>query len=187
MILLLFTTCGYAQETVFIAGDVKDKKEKNNLFGEAGAFSNFSISVPIRGNNPTHDSDDTSDKPWFLPDGINLHGGFGVHTTQTIALSGNIGLDGLISEKLVAVPIYASLILNPQIGDDFSIYAQAGIGQAFALGRGDLSGLYQKYRLGFANSDNLGFFVEANAYGFGIYSTGQIYSVAIGIALFNFE
>lgn len=187
VIFLLIVSYGYSQETVFITSEAKEDKEKKSLFGEAGAFSNFAVSVPIRGNDPNYISDDNSDRPWFLPDGINLHGGFGVHTTQTIALSANAGLDGLISEKLVAAPVYASLILNPKIGDETSIYAQAGIGWAFALGRGNLSGLYQKYRLGIANGDHIGFFAEVNAYGFGIYSPNQIYSFNIGIALFNFE
>jgi len=187
-LLLLTTFCGYSQ-TVFVTGDVKDTREKHGLFDEAGMFSNFSFAVPFRGNPDygTNDPDGGNSGTWFIPDGLNVQGGFGVHTTETIALSLNTGIDGLITPKLVAVPVYGSLLINPAINEDSTLYIQIGIGKAFALGRGDLSGLYQKYRIGVANSDKMGVFIEANYYGFGVYDIKQVSSITIGITLFNFD
>lgn len=193
LLLLLCASYGFSQDgsTVFITKEIKDeKKEKKSFFGEAGVFSNFSISVPFRVNTErgTNDPDtgETSEY-WFLPDGINFHGGFGVHSTETFALSINTGIDGMITPKLVAVPVYASLLVNPRFGDESTMALQYGIGRAFALGRGDLSGLYQKYRLGFTNGDKMGFFIEANYYGFGLRDIRQVSTINLGICLFNFE
>lgn len=188
-IVLLAVSYGYAQDgtTVFVTGEVKDvKKEKTPLFGEAAAFSNFTFSLPFKANE-NYDRYDDYDDSWFLPDGITFHGGFGVHTTRTIAVSANAGIDGLISSKLVAAPVYGSLLLNIKFNDDTTMYAQAGIGKAFALGRGDLSGLYQKYRIGFSNGEHLGFFAEVNYYGFSVYDTKQLGTFNLGISLFNFN
>ena len=188
LILLLAVSYGYAQDgtTVFVTGEIKkEKKEKTPLFGEAGAFSNFSISVPLRGNDSDYDTEE--DISWFAPDGISLHGGFGVHSTETIAFSINTGIDGMISKKLVAAPVYASLLFNPKVGDETTLILQAGVGWGFALGRGDLSGLYQKYRLGFANGDNMGIFIEINAYDFDLYQSTDVGTINLGICLFNFE
>jgi hypothetical protein len=186
-ILLLTGSCAYAQTgtTVFVTGEAKEvKKEKTPFFGEAAAFSTFSISIPIRGNDS--DSGDDEDRSWFLPDGITAHGGFGVHATETFALSANAGIDGIISEKLVAAPVYASLLINPSVSDGASLYFQGGVGYAFALGRGDLSGVYQKYRIGFTNDEDKGVFIEVNSYGFGVYNNTNIYSINLGVSFFNF-
>ena len=188
LILLFVVSYGYAQDgtTVFVTGEAKDvKKEKTPLFGEAGAFSNFSISVPLRGNDSDYDPEE--DISWFAPDGISFHGGFGVHSTETIAFSINTGIDGMISKKLVAAPVYGSLLFNPKVGDETTLIIQAGIGWGFALGRGDLSGLYQKYRLGLANGDNMGIFIEANIYGFQLYDAKEVSSLNLGVCLFNFD
>ncbi|MHA3786926.1 hypothetical protein ACX0HA_01850 [Flavobacterium hauense] len=188
LLLLLVVSCVYAQDgtTVFVTGEIKkEKKEKTPFFGEAGAFSNFSISVPLRGNDSDYEPEE--DISWFAPDGISLHGGFGVHSTETIAFSINTGIDGMISKKLVAAPVYGSLLFNPKVGDETTLTLQAGVGWGFALGRGDLSGLYQKYRLGFANGDNMGIFIEANIYNFELYNATQVGSLNLGICLFNFE
>ncbi len=194
LVLLLCASYGFSQEgnTVFITKEIKDeKKERKSFFGEAGAFSNFSISVPFRANTLRGVNDpDTGEKTsesWFLPDGINFHGGFGVHSTETFALSINTGIDGMITPKLVAVPVYASLLINPRFSEDSTLALQYGIGRAFALGRGDLSGLYQKYRLGFTTGDKMGFFIEANYYGFGLRDIRQVSTINLGICLFNFE
>ena len=193
LLLLLAISYGYAQDsnTVFVTKEIKDeKKQKKSFFGEAGAFSNFSLSVPFRANTERGTNDpDTGEESeyWFLPDGINLHAGFGVHTTETIALSVNAGLDGMLTPKLVVVPVYASLLVNPRFGDESTVALQYGIGRAFALGRGDLSGLYQKYRLGFTNGDKAGFFIEINYYGFGLRDIRQVSTVNLGVCLFNFE
>jgi len=177
-------------QTVYITRDITDTKEKKPFFGKIGAFSNFSFSLPFRAN-PEYGTNDPytgeQNKSWFLPDGLNFQGGFGFHTGQTIALSLNAGIDGMISPKLVAAPVYGSIILRPKFNDDTAMIFQYGIGKAFALGRGDLSGLYQKYRLGFTDDENLGFFVEANYYGFGVYDIKQVSTISIGICILNFD
>lgn len=192
-ILACMATSGiYAQdddkpETVFVTGDIKNiKKEKMPLFGEAGRFISFTASVPLKANDNDYDSEETKDRPWLSPDGINLHAGYGVHSTETLAISAHTGIDGLISEKLVAIPVYGSLLLHPKISEKTSLVFQAGIGWSFALGRGDLSGLYQKYRVGYT-TNNTGFFLEVNAYGFGIYDIHQVASLNVGITLFKFD
>lgn len=175
-------------QTVYITRDIIDTKERRPLFGKVRTFSNFSFSAPFRAN-PEYGTNDPNGNSgtWFIPDGLNIQGGFGLHTTQTLALSINSGIDGLITPKLVAVPVYGSLLINPAINEDSTLYIQIGVGQAFALGRGDLSGLYQKYRLGVTNSDKLGVFIEANYYGFGLYDIKQVSSINLGISLFNFN
>lgn len=176
-------------QTVFVTREIPDTKEKHPLFEEMGTFSNFSFSLPFRANpeygtnNPQNEGNGT----WFIPDGINIQGGFGVHATKTIALSINSGIDGLITPKLVIAPIYASLLLNPHINEDTSLFFQAGVGHAFALGRGDLSGLYQKYRFGVGDSGGVSFFIEANYYGFGLHNLKQVSSINLGISLYNFN
>lgn len=179
---------GHAQ-TVFITREIPDTKEKRPLFGETGIFSNFSFSLPFRANPEygTNDPYNENSGTWFIPDGINFQGGFGIHATKTIALSINSGIDGLITPKLVAVPVYASLIINPHLNEDTSLFFQAGVGHAFALGRGDLSGVYQKYRLGVGDTEGIGFFIEANYYGFGLGNLKQVSTINLGISLFNFN
>jgi len=105
ILFLLATTYGYSQ-TVFVTGEVKDTREKHGLFDEAAMFSNFSFALPFRGNPNygTNDPEGGNSGTWFIPDGLNIQGGFGVHTTETIALSLNTGIDGLITPKLVPYP-----------------------------------------------------------------------------------
>lgn len=179
---------GHAQ-TVFLTREIEDTQERKGLFSEVGAFSNFSFSAPFRANPAygTNDPYNEGNGTWFIPDGINIQGGFGVHATKTIALSINSGIDGLISPKLVAVPVYASIIINPHLNEDTSLFLQAGVGHSFALGRGDLSGLYQKYRVGVGDTEGIGFFIEANYYGFGLYDIKQISSLNLGFCIFNFN
>jgi hypothetical protein len=190
LLLVLLLTGFYSHaQTVFVTAEIKDTKEKNGFFDSAGAFSNFSLSVPFRGNPEygTNDPNDTNKGTWFIPDGISFQGGFGVHATETFALSLNTGIDGLITPKLVAVPVYGSLLINPAINDDSTLFLQIGVGRAFAIGRGDLSGVYQKYRLGASDSGNTGIFIELNFYGFGLYDIRQVSSINIGISIFNFN
>ena len=186
---LLFTGLYTHAQTVFVTREIPNTKEKHPLFEKIGAFSNFSFSLPFRANPAygTNDPYNEGNGTWFIPDGINFQGGFGVHATKRIALSINSGIDGLITPKLVAVPVYGSLIINPHLNEDTSLFFQVGVGHAFALGRGDLSGLYQKYRFGVGDTEGIGFFIEANYYGFGLYGIKQVSTLNIGICLYNFN
>lgn len=189
---LTISLCHAQDKTVFITseeGFKKKDKDRAGLFDEAGLLTTFSgsMSFKFNPNRGTTDPDTgETDDNWFVPNGLGIHGGLGIHTTQSIALTINTGIDGKLESKLIAVPVYASLLLNPTINDS-SLFFQIGMGQAFALGRGNLSGFYQKYRIGIADEEGLGFFAELNLYGFDTYSTQQLATLNIGVVLFKFD
>lgn len=153
ILVLMVTSCIYGQddakpETVFITKPNPDGKQEKPfpLFGQ------LSISIPVRATPERSESDAYDDTntvfDYILPDGLSAHFGYGVHYKNWVGISADVGLDYIISEKLVTAPIYGSLFFSPQIWEDLNLYLQAGYGKTFALGRGDLSGTYQKYRVG---------------------------------------
>jgi hypothetical protein len=108
------------------------------------------------------------------------------HLKKWVALSANTGVDWRIKQKLVSVPVYAALTLNPHFNKETSVMLQAGLGHAFAIGRGDLSGTYQKYRAGIFFNDIL-IFADASMFGFPLEDTPEMGSFTLGISLLNFN
>ena len=84
----------------------------------------------------------------FLPAGVGSSIGFGIHKKQWIGLSANSAIIFIGNEKLVAVPVYANLGVSPKLGDNTRLTLQYGLGKSLAIGRGNLSGKYQKISLG---------------------------------------
>lgn len=172
-------------ETVFVTTPYEGKPQKPfPLFGQ------LTISIPVRAtpkrSESDYDDDTNSVFDFILPDGINAHFGYGLHYNNWVGISGDVGIDYIISQKLVVTPVYGSLFFSPQIWETVNPYLQAGYGRAFALGRGDLSGTYQKYRLGIVSDNHFTFYVEANYYGFPIQELKEAGSINIGVSFFNF-
>ncbi|RZJ58993.1 MAG: hypothetical protein EOO45_26155 [Flavobacterium sp.] len=182
-LLLVFCTCCFAQDTVYVTinDSIENSKEKH-------LFSLASLSLPVRANpnsGSTNEYNNQNNNSWYIPDGINAHAGYGIHYNKWIGISANAGIDWKISDKLIAVPVYALLTLNPTVDNNVSILIQGGLGQAFAIGRGDLSGTYKKARLGIMNDGEFSFFVDISTYGFDLKSE-PMGSISIGVAMFNF-
>jgi hypothetical protein len=182
---------------VFITkSDPEEKEAKSKPF-----FGQLSIALPLRGNpyrdnaaytdydgNGINDANEqkSSGLNYFIPDGLGIQAGYGVHLKSWIGLSANTGIDWMATDQLVSVPVYGSLIVNPQIWEEFNVYLQFGAGHAFALGRGNLSGPYEKYRIGLAKNNESSLFIEANRYGFPIHGRANTGNISIGIAFFDF-
>lgn len=188
-LLLLFCSCSFGQ-TVFITSDKERPKEKKENKNQDGSykFIQHAISLSFRANPDANKVDEyTQEKgSWFLPDGFSYHAGYGTHLNNWLGLSVNTGIDTSLDQKLVAVPVYGSLFLNPHFNEDSSVLLQAGFGKSFALGRGDLSGFYQKYRLGIMSENEICLFADLSFYGYSPYNINQITTISLGISLFNF-
>ncbi|SFQ71084.1 hypothetical protein [Flavobacterium akiainvivens] len=181
-------------ETVF-----KTTNEDAEPEGEKHYFGQFTLSVPLRSNpyrdeyysytddngNGTMDAGERnySALDYVWPDGVSAHFGLGVHYHKWIGISANVGIDWLATGKLVSTPVYGALFLSPKIWESTNVYLQAGVGHTFALGRGDLSGTYQKYRVGLDFNSETGFYLEVNRYGFNLYDMNPAGSISIGVSL----
>jgi len=200
-LLLTCTFCLHAQnkkpETIFTTINEDQEPE-----GEKHYFGQFSLSIPIR-SNPYRDEyntytdtngngiTDESEREYTVldyiwPDGVSLHYGAGVHYKKWIAISANTGIDWLVTGKLVSVPVYASLYFSRQIWESTNVVLQGGYGYTFALGRGNLGGAYQKYRIGLGFDNESIFYIEANMYGFNLYDMKPAGSLCLGISIIDF-
>ncbi len=98
----------------------------------------------------------------------------------------NTGIDARIKSKLVAVPVYATVTLNPHFGGDASVLFQYGYGHAFALGRGSLSGAYSKYKLGVHIDNDILVYLDVSIIDFPLNDYNRVGSFSLGIDLLNF-
>lgn len=155
-------------------------------------FAQLALSVPLRGNPDEgnddyyEDNDDPSVFDYVVPDGIGAHLGYGVFYNSWIGISANTGIDFVGQQKLVTTPVYGMLTLTPFLKQEYGLLFQVGLGHTFALGRGNLSGTYQKYRLGAIIGGQLSIHFEANLYGFPIYDFREAGSISIGVSLLDF-
>ncbi len=160
------------------------EQEKSKPLIENGQFIMFDISVPLRGNETYGEIDQNGNRSdyWFLPD---AKLGYGIHFSEWIGLSVNTGFDVVAQQKLFSVPVYASIVLTPRINDDVSLFLQYGFGKSFAIGRGNLSGYYNKFRIGLGG--DIIIFADVSLNGFAvrnIENTGS-FSLGITIPVFN--
>ena len=81
-------------------------------------------------------------------------------------------------------PLFANLRIMPKIAEETRLGIDLGLGQTFALGRGDLSGTFKRIKLNL-ESDELQLFIEVVSYGFDLNNNSQG-SISIGIALVTF-
>jgi hypothetical protein len=146
-------------------------------------YTKFDFSVPLRVNQHHGEINQyTGEKePFFLFDGLSTRVGYGTHLRKWLALGINTGIDWKANECLVAVPLFATLKLSPLVGDETRIYIEPGYGKSFALGRGSLSGDFQKISLGIESDEGIGFFIELCQYGFTKNGIDKIGSLSLGI------
>lgn len=159
------------------------EQEKSKPLSENGQFFIFDISVPFRGNETYGEIDENGNRSdyWFLPDGIGAKFGYGIHFSEWIGLSLNTGFDVVAQQKLFSVPIYASIVLTPRINDDVSLLIQYGIGKSFAIGRGNLSGYYNKFRIGVG--DEIIIFADVSLNGFAVRNIENTGSISLGLTI----
>lgn len=156
---------------------------------DGGNYTQFEVIVPLKGNKTYGEIDENGNRSdyWFLPDGIGIKFGYGIHYNEWIGVAATSGIDWLGTDKLVAVPVYANFRLSPKIAEETRVTLQYGIGKSFALGRGDLIGTYQKISLGIESTDEICLFVEINNHGYKLRnSIDEVYSISLGIALISF-
>lgn len=181
-LLLLLSAGAFAQDTVYQTYSAPEEKEYGVF------FTQVALGVPLNLNPHRGEVDPATGESgsWFIPDGISLHGGAGIHLKKWIGISANTGIDWRIKQKLVSVPIYGMLTVNPHFNKETSILLQAGLGQAYALGRGNLNGTYQKYRLGIMFDDDMCIFIDGSLFGYPLKDIRETGTFTIGLGLFNF-
>jgi hypothetical protein len=174
---LLPTTVMLAQEETEIEEKIKP------------TFFQFDLSIPFSPNEERgkiYSNGTTNSNSIFIPNGINGKIGYGLQKGRWVALSLHTGIEWLIREKLVASPVFGNLRLSPYIGYDTRFVLQMGYGKGFALGRGNLNGIYRKLSLGLETDEDLNIFVEISNYGFSLPNTNSVYSVNLGLSLRTF-
>lgn len=176
-LLLIFSFySGFSQEA---------KIEKTSDFT---TFSQFEVAIPLVGNPNRNENinQETTDRSWFIPDGISSKFGYGIRHKKWIGVSVHSGIDWKATYKLVAVPVYGNFRLSTALGSDYRITAQAGFGKGFALGRGNLTGNYTRVSLGFETDEDFIFFIEGSSYNFKLKNENSIGLISFGIALRTF-
>ena len=163
------------------------EQEKSKPLSKNGSFFIFDLSIPFRGNETYGEIDENGNRSdyWFLPDGIGAKLGYGIHFNELIGLSLNTGLDVVAQQKLVSVPVYASIVLTPKISGENTLLLQYGLGKSFALGRGNLSGYYNKFRIGFGEEIIL--FADLSLNGFAVRNIENTGSISLGITVLTFK
>lgn len=168
-------------QTVYttINSDVKTKIRPTYL--------QYDFTVALKGNpNAGEINEYTKEKEtWFLPDGLGMKIGYGLHYIKWLAIGIHSGINWEWTNKLVLVPVFANLKLSPRIGEDTSIVLQTGIGKAMALGRGNLSGGYKKLSLGL-QSDPLLLFIEISQYDFRLNNQKNNGNISLGLSIISF-
>jgi len=151
-------------------------------------YIQFDVAVPLKGNPDRGEIDPNgkTNKSWFLPDGLSSKIGFGLHYKQRIALGIHSGIDWKWYDKLVIVPVFINLKLSPKIGDNTRLALQLGSGKAIALGRGALTGGYNKISLGVQTADDLIIFIELNQFKIPFGNLKENESISLGLSLITF-
>ncbi|TDW45899.1 hypothetical protein EV144_10790 [Flavobacterium sp. 270] len=165
----------------FINTAAQSEKKKFTYF-------QFDIAASITGNPDINEPDDqygSHNNAWLVPDGLGSKIGYGIQYKKWITLGLHTGIDYKWNDKLVAVPVYLNFGLSPKVGLETRITVQAGYGKGFALGRGDLNGLYRKLRLGIG-SDEFTIFVETSQYDFRLYDQKNIQNISLGVSIISF-
>ena len=151
-------------------------------------YTQFDIATSLKGNSTYGevDSNGVRSDYWFLPDGLNLKYGVGIHHEKWIALGIHTGIDWLGTDKLVIVPVFANFRLCPKVGKDSRLYLQTGYGKSFGIGRGSLIGDYKKISLGIENEEGVSLFIQVSSYGIPFNNLDSVTSVSLGISLITF-
>lgn len=178
-ILFLFNI-SFAQVEIILndSEDIPTKKKST--------FTQFEIAVPLQGNKNRGEvyPNGSTNNSWFVPDGVNANFGYGLHFNKWLGLSFNAGIGMKLSEKLVVAPIFSNLRMMPKVGEETRIGIDVGLGQTYALGRGNFSGTFKRVKLNLEN-DGMQLFIEVVDYGFDLNNNSQG-SISIGFALVSF-
>ncbi|MEY3500478.1 MAG: hypothetical protein RL308_2147 [Bacteroidota bacterium] len=151
-------------------------------------YSQFDIATSLKGNSNYGeiDSNGVRSDYWFLPDGLSVKYGIGIHHEKWVALGIHTGIDWLGTDKLVIVPVFANLRVCPKIGKESRVYLQAGFGKSFGIGRGSLIGEFRKISLGIENDEGLSLFIQISSFGIPFKNLDSAASLSIGLSLFTF-
>lgn len=122
----------------------------------------------------------------FIPDGLSLKFGVGVHQKKWASVGIHSGIDWLGSNKLVVVPVFTNFKFSPKISEDSRIYLQLGYGKSIGIGRGNLIGNYSKISLGAENDEGFSIFIQVANFGIPLNNLDSVSSLSIGIALATF-
>lgn len=183
---LISSYISYSQqpETTYVT--INQDSEKRPV---SPVFTQIEINTSLIGNTESDDPSTSYDesRPWFLPNGIGIKYGMGIHKNRWVSLSMHSGIDWKANERLVAIPVYGNLRLSPKVSHDTRLVFQAGLGRGYAIGRGDMQGKYQKYTLGIESDKNdLGLFIEVAGYSFNLHQNEITGLFNIGFYIHNF-
>jgi hypothetical protein len=180
LILTLLINWSFAQVETTI-NDSASAKPENTI-----TFTQFELAVPLQGNKNRGEvfPDGSVNNSWFVPEGINSSFGYGIHLNEWLGLSAHTGIGMKLSEKLIVAPVFSNLRIMPKIGEETRLGLDIGLGQSFALGRGDISGTYKRLKLNLEASE-LQLFIEITSYGFQLHNRSQG-SISVGFSLVSF-
>ncbi|MCL9804170.1 hypothetical protein NAT51_01445 [Flavobacterium amniphilum] len=191
---LIATATVFAQKpqtTYTTVEHYKPKNEKETYDSGQNSerfFHKFDLNTSIIGNTKADDPSTSynESRPWFTLNGIGFKYGIGAHKDKWVSVSAHTGFDWKANERLVAVPVYGNVSLNPSVSEDMRLILQTGIGHGFAIGRGNMQGLYQRYALGLeTDNENTDFsiFVEVSSYRFHLHNVQDTLLFNIGGSL----
>ena len=157
-------------------------QQKNNR------YTQFDISTPLKGNSTYGEIDSNGIRSDYrlLPDGLSLKYGVGIDHKKWVSLGAHSGIDWIITQKLVVVPVFANFKLSPKVSQDVRVYVQAGYGKSFGIGRGSLIGVYRKISLGVENDDGVSLFIQVSDFGIPFENIKSLSSLSIGLSLITF-
>ena len=157
-------------------------QQKNNR------FTQFDISTPLKGNSTYGEIDRNGVRSdyWFLPDGLSLKYGVGIHREKWVSIGIQTGIDWIATQKLVSVPVFANFKLSPKVSEDVRVYTQIGYGKSFGIGRGSLIGNYRKISLGVENDEGVSLFIQVSDFGIPFVNIESVTSFSIGLSLITF-
>lgn len=181
ILFILLKVNSFSQTTYTINEGIKTKTKST--------FTQFDFSIPLKGNSEQgqEDLNGKRNNSWFLPDGLSSSFGYGIHYNKWVSIAIHSGIDWKISQSLFVAPIFANLKLSPKLGmEPTRIVAQVGFGKSFALGRGNLEGIYKKFSLGVQTDEDLLLYIQIAEYGFSLHNQKNIGSLSLGISLITF-
>jgi hypothetical protein len=157
-------------------------QQKNNR------YTQFDISTPLKGNSTYGEIDSNGIRSdyRFLPDGLSLKYGVGIDHKKWVSIGIQTGIDWIVTQKLVAVPVFVNFKLSPKFSEDVRVYVQAGYGKSFGIGRGSLIGVYRKISLGVENDDGISLFIQVSDFGIPFENIKSLSSLSIGLSLITF-
>ncbi|MGK4566862.1 hypothetical protein [Flavobacterium sp. 3HN19-14] len=168
-------------QTIYVDTGFKPaKREKSN--NEFSRVAHFELAVPFVFNTHLGEYfyDGTKDNTWFVPAGAGVKAGYGIAYAETISLSLHSGIEWY--QKLYIAPVFLNFNISSDVSDNGRLYIQAGIGRTFAIGRGNLQGVYQRYSIGYEDEEMIGFFLDLSLYGIKNEVGGHLGAVSLGIS-----